>query len=69
VYAYAIVRDSIRCNIVPGLSGYRESAGQSDVVLSAHCVCHRGRIQGKMNTRRQNKSISRENFYFSGKHM
>ena len=65
MYAYAIVRDSTRCNIVPG---YRESAGQSDIVLSAHCVCHRGRIQGKMNTRQRNESISRENFYFSGKH-
>lgn len=44
VWAYAIARDSVRYNIVPGLSGYRESA---DIVLSAHCVCHRGRIQGK----------------------
>jgi len=47
VWAYAIARDSVRYNIVPGLSGYRESAGQPDIVLSAHCVCHGGRIQGK----------------------
>lgn len=47
VWAYAIMCDSARYNIVPGLSGYGESAGQPDIVLSAHCVCHRGRIQGK----------------------
>lgn len=62
VWVYAIARDSARRNIVPGLSGYRESAGQPDIVLSAHCVCRRGRTQGKRIL--AGESISRKLYFF-----